>query len=134
MSSCAWAWPAVSSTCLDHVLCDTMIAVAASAANPTTPMASTMATPRRIAYGLNENQEIELWLWPGLDTAPAARPARYPVLRGVTKLEFQYLNADLAWVDAWPTSPGDAAMPRAVRLRIVLASGAEIVRVFALNS
>jgi len=93
-----------------------------------------VATPRRIAYGLNENQEIELWLWPGLDTAPAARPARYPVLRGVTKLEFQYLNADLAWVDAWPTSPGDAAMPRAVRLRIVLASGAEIVRVFALNS
>jgi len=31
-------------------------------------------------------------------------------------------------------SPGDAAIPRAVRLRIVLASGEEIVRVFALNS
>jgi len=91
-------------------------------------------TPRRVAYALNEKQEIELWLWPGLDVAPDALPARYPVLGGVTKFEFQYLNADLAWVGAWPTSPRDAAIPRAVRLRIVLASGEEIVRVFALTS
>jgi len=91
-------------------------------------------TPRRVAYGLNEKQEIELWLWPGLDVAPDALPARYPVLSGVTKFEFQYLNDDLAWVGAWPTSPRDAAIPRAVRLRIVLASGEEIVRVFALTS
>ena len=91
-------------------------------------------TPRRVAYGLNEKQEIELWLWPGLDVAPDALPARYPVLSGVTKFEFQYLNDDLAWVGAWPTSPRDAAIPLAVRLRIVLASGEEIVRVFALTS
>jgi general secretion pathway protein J len=56
------------------------------------------------------------------------------VLSEVTKFEFQYLNDDLAWVGAWPTSPRDAAIPRAVRLRIVLASGEEIVRVFALTS
>ena len=90
--------------------------------------------PRRVAYGLNEKQEIELWLWPGLDMAPDALTARYPVLSGVTKFEFQYLNADLAWVVAWPASLRDAAIPRAVRLRVVLASGEEIVRVFALNS
>jgi general secretion pathway protein J len=91
-------------------------------------------TPRRIAYGLSEKQEIELWLWPVLDVAPNVLPARYPVLGGVTIFEIQYLNADLAWVGAWPMSPLDAAIPRAVRLRIVLASGEEIVRVFALNS
>lgn len=91
-------------------------------------------TPRRIAYALNENQEIELWLWPGLDVAPDAPPARYAVLGGVTTFEFQYLNADLLWVGAWPTSPRDAALPRAVRLRIVLVSGEQIVRVFALDS
>jgi general secretion pathway protein J len=90
--------------------------------------------PRRVAYGLNEKQEIELWLWPGLDAAPAAMPTRYPVLSGVAKVEFQYLNAELAWVDAWPASPRDAAIPRAVRLRFMLVSGEEIVRVFALNS
>ena len=91
-------------------------------------------TPRRVAYALNEKQEVELWLWPGLDVAPDVLPARYPVLSGVTTFEFQYLNADRAWVGAWPTSPSDAAIPRAVRLRIVLASGEDIVRVFALNS
>ena len=90
--------------------------------------------PRRVAYGLNEKQEIELWLWPGPDGALDALPARYPVLSGVTAFEFQYLNADLAWVGTWPTSTRDAAFPRAVRLRVVLASGAQIVRVFALNS
>ncbi len=86
--------------------------------------------PRRVAYGLNASQQIELWLWPG----PDATPARYPVLAGVSTLEFEYLNAALEWVDAWPLSPRDAAIPGAVRLRIVLVSGEEIVRVFALNS
>ena len=90
--------------------------------------------PRRLAYTLNEKQQVELWLWPGLDVAPEVLPARYPVLTGVTTFEFHYLNADRAWVGSWPTLPSDAAIPRAVRLHIVLASGEDIVRVFALNS
>lgn len=90
--------------------------------------------PQRVAYGLNDRQQIELWLWPGLDAASDAMPVRYAVLGGVTHLEFMYLNAGLAWVNAWPMAPGDAAMPRALRLRIVLASGEEIMRVFALES
>lgn len=91
--------------------------------------------PRRIAYGVNQNQEIELWLWSGLDLAPGAAAARYPVLTGVAMMELRYLDTRLAWVDAWPAASGDAALiPRAVRLRIVFASGEEIVRVFALNS
>jgi general secretion pathway protein J len=91
-------------------------------------------SPRRLAYRLNERQEVELWLWPGLDVAPDALPARYPVLTGVTAFELQYLDANLAWVDAWPGSAADPPIPWAVRLRIVLASGEEIMRVFALNS
>ena len=63
-----------------------------------------------------------------------ALPARYPVLTGVQKFELQYLDAGRKWVLAWPTTPGDAAIPRAVRVRIVLVSGESIVRVFALNS
>lgn len=91
-------------------------------------------TPRRIGYGLNEKQEIELWLWPGLEIEPDRPPARYPLLSNVTKFEFQYLTAALAWVNAWPLNPGDTTIPRAVRLRILLASGEEIIRVFSLNS
>lgn len=90
--------------------------------------------PRRVAYGLNEHGEIELWLWHGLDAVPAAPRARYPVLQGVLELEFEYLDGELNWVPSWPVSARDNAMPRAVRMRFVLADGGEIVRVFALDS
>lgn len=89
---------------------------------------------RRLAYRLNERQEIELWLWPGLDIAPDALPARHTLLSDVAGFELRYLNGDSAWVDAWPLSALDPALPRAVRLRIVLGSGEEIMRVFALQS
>ncbi len=89
-------------------------------------------TARRLAYRLNEQQEIELWLWPGLDIAPDVLPVRYPVLTGVTRFEVQYLTANLAWVNAWPNALLESPLPQAVQLRIVLASGEEIVRVFAL--
>jgi general secretion pathway protein J len=89
--------------------------------------------PRRVGYGLNDRQEVELWLWQGLDAEASQPPARYPVLADVAELEIQYLGTDPAWVNAWPVAPASDAMPRAVRLRIVLASGEEIVRVFALN-
>jgi general secretion pathway protein J len=91
-------------------------------------------TARRLAYALNDKQQIELWLWAGLDVAPNAVPARYPLLYGVTKFELRYLNAGLAWVDSWPAAASDTPIPRAVQLRLVLASGEEIVRIFELKS
>ena len=93
-----------------------------------------MDSPRRLAYRLNERREIELWLWPGLDIAPGTLPARYPVLSGVTVFELQYLGGNLVWMDAWPGSPADPPIPRAVRLRLALVSGEEVVRIFALKS
>ena len=91
-------------------------------------------TPRRIGYQLNKKHEIELWLWPGLDVAPDTQPARYPVLTGVKTFELQYLNRALVWVDAWPAAPTDPPLPRAVRVRIVLDTNEEIVRIFVLQS
>lgn len=95
--------------------------------------AGNMDTARRLAYQLNEHGQIELWLWPGLDVATDAA-ARYPVLSGVTRFEVQYLDANLAWTDAWPIAGTSALIPKAVRLHLVLASGEDIVRVFALSS
>ena len=89
---------------------------------------------RRLGYRLNEKREIELWLWPVLDIAPGTVPVRYPLLAGVTKFELQYLNTNLAWTDDWPATARDPLIPQAVQLRIVLVSGEEIVRVFALKS
>ena len=64
----------------------------------------------------------------------ALEAARHPVLAGVKTFELQYLNPGLVWVNVWPSSPADPPIPQAVRLRIVLDSSEEIVRVFALQS
>ena len=91
-------------------------------------------TARRLGYRLNDRQEIELWLWPGLDVAPEALPVRYPVLGGVKEFDLEYLTPKLVWTNAWPITAGDLPLPLAVRLRVLLASGEELVRVFALKS
>jgi general secretion pathway protein J len=87
---------------------------------------------RRVAYTLNAAGDLELWLWPGLDAG--AEPARYPVLHDVVRLEFDYMNAALQWVSAWPLQALDAAIPRAVRLTLELGTGEVLVRVFALGT
>lgn len=84
--------------------------------------------PRRIAYVMNESKEIELWLW----STPEAEPARHVVLPAVAQFELQYLDRTLAWRDAW-TSSETEPLPLALRLRIVLASGEELARVFSLR-
>ena len=89
---------------------------------------------RRIGYHLNERQEIELWVWSGLDLAPGALPERYPVLPAVADFDLQYFSSSQAWGDTWPPLTADTAIPVAVRLRIVLVSGEEISRVFGLRS
>ena len=88
---------------------------------------------RRLGYQLNDKQEVELWMWPGLDLTAEAQAKRYPVLSGVSEFQLQYLNSALSWVDAWPTQATDLPFPRAVRVRIVLVSKEEIVRIFSLN-
>lgn len=90
--------------------------------------------PRRLAYHLNDKQEIELWLWNGLDGAPGQLPEHHVVLTGVTRFELHYLAADLTWVDTWSATQSNLRTPRALRVRIILASGEEIVRVFGLGS
>lgn len=84
--------------------------------------------PRRVAYVMNESSEIELWLWSALD----AQPARHVVLPAVAQFELQYLDRTLAWRDEWPRSEAEP-LPLALRLRIVLASGEELARVFSLR-
>lgn len=89
--------------------------------------------PRRVAYHLNQNKQLELWLWSGLDMAADMPAERYPVLDAVEEFTVQYLNEALAWMDGWPVGPTDDPIPRAVRVRLLMVSGEEIVRIFALR-
>jgi general secretion pathway protein J len=84
--------------------------------------------PSRVAYVMNERKEIELWLWP----TPDGAPARHLVLPAVAQFDLQYLDRTLAWRDAWASSEAEP-LPLALRLRIVLASGEELVRLFSLR-
>ena len=90
-------------------------------------------TPRRVAYSYNGGGSITLMLWPSLDTATQAPLERHEVLGSVSRLELHYLDTDLAWRSVWPAAPDSAPLPLAVRVRIVLTSGEDIVRVFALK-
>lgn len=89
---------------------------------------------RRLAYWLNAQGQIELWLWPALDTAPNAVPTRFTVLSGVSLFELQYLDANQTWQNAWPITGAAGPLPKAVRIRLVLVSGEDIVRVFAVQT
>jgi type II secretion system protein J len=96
--------------------------------------AAEMDGARRLAYVLNAQQQIELWLWPVADPAAGVVPVRHLLLGGVTRFELHYLNAAAVWVDTWPGTAADAAIPRAVRAHLWLASGEEVVRVFETGS
>jgi general secretion pathway protein J len=89
--------------------------------------------PRRVGYRLNESREIELLLWPTLELTPGLDPTRYPILSAVATFQLEYLGSDLAWVDTWPRTERDPPLPQAVRLRVALVSGEELMRVFSLK-
>lgn len=89
---------------------------------------------RRVGYALNAADELELWLWPGLDMLPGSEAARHVVLPGVSSITFEYMNAALLWVPQWPMQPDDADIPRAVRFRLEMLSGDVLVRVFSLST
>jgi len=90
--------------------------------------------PRRVAYTLNAQQEIELWLWPGMDNVSSTQPARYTVLKSVSQFKLEYLNDEKIWRDSWPGELNSPAIPRALKLHIVLLSGEKISRLFSLKS
>ena len=90
--------------------------------------------PTRVGYALNAVNEVELAIWPRLDGPANAGPARYAALQGVRSFKIQYLGRSGAWLDVWPAARDDPALPRAVRVRVVLTSGEDVVRVFAVQS
>ena len=90
--------------------------------------------PRRVAYSYDGAGSIALLLWPALDSATEAPRERHVVLDSVSRLELHYLDPDLSWRDTWPAARDSAPLPLAVRVRLVLGSGEDIVRVFALRS
>lgn len=89
-----------------------------------------LADVQRIGYRLRD-ASVEQMLWPVLDRTPRSRPEAFVVLPGVRELKLRYLDEHGTWHLAWPM-PGKAGLPRAVELKLVLHSGEQVMRVFAL--
>ena len=86
---------------------------------------------QRVGYRLRDGT-IELAYWRELDHAESAQPVVYPLVADVAAFQLEYLTRDGAWRDRWPLL-GEADVPRAVRLSLTLADGAQIDRWFTLR-
>jgi general secretion pathway protein J len=90
------------------------------------------SAPRRVGYRLREGK-LEYLVWPSPDGQPGVQPAAYVALEHVAAAQWQALDAEGRWVNAWPAGPAANALPRAISLRLTLAGGEEVTRVLALR-
>lgn len=91
-----------------------------------------MLAPQRLAYRL-ERGNIVLLHWPALDQAPKTAPARYPVLEGVREFKLRYLDNSHNWQLQWPPVGIAGALPNAVEISLILASGESVSKLVALQ-
>jgi general secretion pathway protein J len=86
---------------------------------------------QRIGYRLAAGR-LEVLYWPELDNVESAQPAAYALAEDVAAFGVSYLATDGRWIAAWPAF-GEPDIPRAVRVRLVLAGGETVERWFALR-
>jgi general secretion pathway protein J len=86
---------------------------------------------QRVGYRFRDGR-IELLYWPRLDNAAATAPAIYSLVDGIARFRIAQLAPDDRWSDQWPFL-GATAIPRGVRIEIVLADGGVIDRWLALR-
>jgi general secretion pathway protein J len=85
----------------------------------------------RLAYRF-QNGTVEVLYWASYDRPRGIDPTPYALLDGVARFQLAYLTQGGAWADTWPR-PGEAELPRAVRVQLTLASGEAIERWLALR-
>ena len=86
---------------------------------------------QRLGYRLRDGA-VEVLYWPYLDNAPGSTPTAYELADGVTALRIDYLDGGGSLREIWPI-PGEAALPRAVRVELTLAGGETVERWLALR-
>ena len=86
---------------------------------------------QRLGYRLREGA-VEVLYWPYLDNAPQAAPTAYALADGIARFRIEYLDRGDNLRAEWPF-PGEAALPRAVRVELTLAGGETVERWLALR-
>jgi general secretion pathway protein J len=86
---------------------------------------------QRLAYRYRDGA-VDVLYWASYDRPRGALPTAYTLLDGVARFQLAYLARDGTWADAWPRA-GESELPRAIRVRLTLASGELIERWLALR-
>ena len=86
---------------------------------------------QRVGYRWRDGH-IDVLYWPRLDDTANATPSTYALVDGIARFRVLQLSSDDRWSPRWPL-PGAAALPRGVRIEIVLADGSAIERWLALR-
>jgi general secretion pathway protein J len=86
---------------------------------------------QRLAYRFRGGV-IEVLYWSSYDRARVAEPSVYPLLADVSRFRLAYLAKNGTWLANWPVA-GDADLPRAARVELVLENGEVIERWLALR-
>jgi len=87
------------------------------------------AGPQRIGYRLDRDT-VYLLRWMALDQPMSAEPKRYALLQGVSEFHLRYMSADGQWNEQWPLAGQTGGIPRAVEVKVTLAGGKQITRLF----
>jgi general secretion pathway protein J len=90
------------------------------------------SAPRRVGYRLREGK-LEYLVWPSPDAVPGVLPAAHVALEGVESVQWQALDGNGGWVNAWPAGGPANELPRAISVRLALADGGEVTRILALR-
>jgi general secretion pathway protein J len=86
---------------------------------------------QRIGYRMRDGA-VEVLYWPRLDQPSSVPPRPYVLADGIAEFHVSYLDGRGAWRTQWP-APGEAAVPRAVKVALTLADGGTIERWLALR-
>ena len=73
---------------------------------------------QRVAYGLNDDDELERYFWLVLDRAEDSEPIIQRLLTDVEDFRINLMSSDGGFVDTWPDFDNDARLPRAVEILI----------------
>ncbi|RCX31668.1 type II secretion system minor pseudopilin GspJ [Thioalbus denitrificans] len=103
----------------------------------TNPAGRPRSTLRRVGLELRDGRLRHL-AWRVLDRAQDSEPVATELVAGVSGVEVECLDADGNWVRRWPPprdrdgGPDPSALPRAVRLTLVLETWGRFTRLFRL--
>ena len=86
---------------------------------------------QRLGYRLRDGT-VEVLYWPYLDNAAETEPTAHALVDGIARLRIEYLDGAGHRRESWPI-PGEAALPRAVRIELTLAGGGTVERWVALR-